>query len=165
MSEPKGQILPGSEFGDLLTELAKQCERIVEIGTWHGLGSTLCLSRGLVRTTQRLWTIEQSYEMWTEARGYYPREHRMRFLCAHAVDVIDELPNGIDLVLLDGHDEQTDFEFDLLLPKLTRFVALDDTNVRKNQRQVRLATEWGWRVIKIGAPGVRHGWAVYERTI
>ncbi|MDA1277250.1 MAG: hypothetical protein O2960_24835, partial [Verrucomicrobia bacterium] len=82
MSEPKGQILPNSEFGDLLTELAKKSETILEIGTWHGQGSTLCLAKGLVRPTQRMWTVDQSFEMWMEAKAHYVSDPRIRFLNA-----------------------------------------------------------------------------------
>lgn len=160
MSEIKGQILPDSEFGELLTALAKQCENIVEIGTWHGKGSTLCLSRGLVRVTQCFWTIDPSKEMWLEAQGYY-RDARMRFLNARTVDVLNKLPLNIHLILFDGHDEETDEEFDKLYTRLRKFVALDDTNVRKNQRQVKLLLERGWRVLK-QRTGDRNGWAVFE---
>jgi len=163
MSEPKGQILPNSEFGDLLTEIASKSETILEIGTWHGQGSTLCLSRGLVRPTQRMWTVDQSKEMWKEARGYYPDEQRIRFLNAHTVDIMDEIPPLIDLVLFDGNDEQTDGEFDNLFPRIEKFIALDDTNEMKNKRQVNILKQiLGWKVVK-HQTGDRNGWAVFER--
>lgn len=163
MSEPKGQILPDSEFGELLTELAKKCERIVEIGTWHGQGSTLCLFRGLVRMTQLMWTIEQDETVWREAKGYYKDKSRIMFLNMHGVDAIGHLPTELDFILFDGHDEQTDGEFDLYLPRLTRFVALDDTNVRKNARQLKLLRDdLKWTLIK-NRTGDRNGWAVFEK--
>lgn len=158
-----GQILPGSVFGDLLTALAKQSERIVEIGTWHGLGSTLCLSRGLVRPAQLMWTVEQDKAMWEEAQCRYRTKPRIMFLNMHGVDALGHLPAKIDLMLFDGHDDQTDGEFDLYLPRLTRFVALDDTNTRKNERQVRvLRDELKWRMVR-HRPEDRNGWAIFER--
>lgn len=163
MSELKGQILPDSEFGDLLTELAKKSETILEIGTWHGQGSTLCLSRGLVRPSQRMWTVDQSKEMWKEARGYYPDEERIRFLRAHTIDILDEVPPLIDLVLFDGNDEQTDGEFDKLFPRILKFVALDDTNERKNRRQRNILLQCrGWSVIG-DKQNDRNGWSIFEK--
>jgi predicted O-methyltransferase YrrM len=162
MSEPKGQILPDSEFGDLLTSLATQSQTILEIGTWHGKGSTLCLARGLKRPDQHMWTVDRDKAVWEEARGYYKHEPRITFLNARTVDVLTQLPIEFDLVLFDGADEDTNEEFDLLLPRLNRFVALDDTNVQKNERQVKLLTAWNWKLIK-HRTGDRNGWAVFER--
>lgn len=161
MMEPKGQILPATKFGDLLTDLAKECETILEIGTWHGLGSTLCLSLGLVRPTQRMWTVDQSLEMWKEARSYYPEEYRIRFLKAHAIDILDEIPQKIDLILFDGNDLQTDTEFDLLVGRIQKYAALDDTRERKNVRQRRdLVGRW---ITVADVQDERNGWAVFKR--
>lgn len=162
MSEPKGQILPDSEFGDLLTELSKKSETILEIGTWHGQGSTLCLARGLVRPTQRMWSVDKSKAMRDEAASYYPSERRIQFLNVEAIEILDELPS-MHLVLFDGDDESTDAEFDAILPRLSKYVALDDTNVRKNSRQVNILKQClGWRVVK-HRTGDRNGWAVFEK--
>jgi len=162
MSEPQGQILPGSEFGDCLTEIAKECETILEIGTWRGLGSTLCLSKGLIRPTQRMWTVDRSFEMWMEAKAHYVSEPRIRFLNAHTVDVLDEIPLRIDLVLFDGSDTQTDTEFDLLVHRIQKYVALDDTVERKNSRQVHDLISMGWNLI-CGSEIQRNGWAVFKK--
>jgi len=163
MSEPQGQILPNSEFGDCLTEFAKECETILEIGTWRGLGSTLCLSKGLVRTTQRMWTVDQSFEMWMEAKSHYVSESRIRFLNARTVDVLDEIPINLDLVLFDGDDIQTDREFDLIIPIIEKFIALDDTNERKNARQLStLSNSSKWEIIR-GSETQRNGWAIFKR--
>lgn len=163
MSEPKGQILPGSEFGDALTEIAKQCETILEIGTWRGQGSTLCLAYGMGRKTQRMWTIDQSFEMWMEAKAHYVSEPRIRFLNAHTVDVMDELPQKLDMVLFDGGDDLTDREFDLLFPRIQKFIALDDTNEKKNRRQMDLLLSSSSWVLFRGSEIQRNGWAIFER--
>lgn len=157
-----GQILPDSEFGDLLTSLATQCETILEIGTWHGKGSTLCLSRGLKRKTQRMWSIERDKTMWKEASTYYRHDSRITFLHAQTVNALELIPASLDLVLFDGADEDTNTEFDLLFPRLNRFVALDDTNVQKNERQVKLLQAWNWKTVKQHT-GDRNGWAVFEK--
>lgn len=78
--EPTGQILPHSTFGRTLTRLAMNSNTIVELGCWHGGGSTKCLADGLVRPEQRMWSIDTSPQMIAEARGRNPDE-RITFLC------------------------------------------------------------------------------------
>lgn len=63
-----GQILPGSKFGDKLTELAREAKVIVEIGTWKGGGSTWCLAKGLSDFSW-LITVEADFKAQMEARG------------------------------------------------------------------------------------------------
>lgn len=162
MSEPRGQILPGSEFGDCLTKLAMECETILEIGTWRGLGSTLCLAKGLVRPTQRMWTVDQSFEMWMEAKAHYVSEPRIRFLNAHTVGILDEIPLRLDMVLFDGGDIQTDTEFDLLVHRIQKYAAFDDTIERKNSRQIYEMNAMGWMPVA-GSNSQRNGWAVFKK--
>lgn len=160
MSEPLGQILPDSAFGRKLTELARQSETIVEVGTWHGEGSTRCLANGLVRPTQRFWTIEQDKACWEEARARY-LDKRITFINAHVIEIFRDLAIPIDLLLLDGHDEQTDDEFDAVHAKCG-IIALDDTNERKNRRQLKLLTDWRWKLVASDSND-RNGWAIFQR--
>lgn len=48
-NDPQGQILAGHRFGEWISLLAgsARCEKIVEIGTWKGLGSTRLLAEAL----------------------------------------------------------------------------------------------------------------------
>lgn len=46
-------------------------------------------------------------------------------------NVLHELPQDIDLLLLDGGEFSTKAEFDLLSPRCTKWVILDDTKTRK----------------------------------
>ena len=160
IEEPKGQILPGSPFGDMLTSLAKRSEVIVEIGTWHGLGSTLCLSKGLVRDSQRMWTFEADKRVSAEAKGYYT-DPRIEFVPTRFLDSVHLLPSVIDLILFDGSDEETDAEFDYISP-FCRVIALDDTNERKNRRQRQTLIDTGWHILA-DYPHERHGWFIAER--
>lgn len=82
MTKPEtiGQILPETNFGKVLTRLAMNSNSIVEIGCWHGGGSTKCLAAGLVRPEQRMWSVDTSPEMIAEARERNPDE-RITFLC------------------------------------------------------------------------------------
>lgn len=66
-----GQILPGSKFGDKLTELAREAKVIVEIGTWKGGGSTFCLWKGLQSESQWMITMDAERERVLEARRRY----------------------------------------------------------------------------------------------
>lgn len=78
--EPIGQIMPDTYFGRVLTRLAMNSDRIVEIGCWRGGGSTRCLAAGLVRPEQRMWSVDTSPQMIAEARERNPDE-RITFLC------------------------------------------------------------------------------------
>lgn len=75
----RGQIRPGSKFGDMLTQLARGSEIIVETGTWRGLGSTLCLYLGLERASQKIYSIELDPTLHNEAKSYYD-DSRMIFI-------------------------------------------------------------------------------------
>lgn len=162
MSEPIGQILPGSSFGNALTDLAKDCETILEIGTWRGGGSTECLRRGLCRTTQRIWSVEWDFNRWMEAKELHKAEDRIRFLRAATVHVLDEIPSNLDLVLFDGGDGDSDTEFGLLFPRIRKYIALDDTKERKNRRQLELLNNMGWVLIH-GSETERYGWAIFKK--
>lgn len=157
MSE-RGQIEPSSEFGQELTRLAKDSERIVEIGSFFGEGSTLCLAHGLIRPTQRMYVVEQSQEMWFASSRFH-QDHRIRFIREHTFEALSELPPFIDLMLFDGGDLTTDQEFDLLYSRCGKYIALDDINERKNRRQ--------FAALKFLRPIIRechydrNGWAVF----
>jgi hypothetical protein len=46
-------------------------------------------------------------------------------------NVLDKIPTEIDFLLLDGGEFTTYYEFLLLFPRCTKFIALDDVNVSK----------------------------------
>lgn len=162
-TEPRGQILPGSRFGDLLTELAKEAEVICEIGTWHGLGSTKCLANGLVRHTQRMWTFERDKEVSAEAASYY-NDSRITFVNGSILETPrTHTFRNIDLLLLDGDDIETEQEFQAYKDSC-KVIALDDTNERKNrlQRAIILNNPQTWQVIEDCLSG-RLGWLIASR--
>lgn len=155
----RGQILPESEFGRWLTELASRSANVVEIGGWHGEGSTRCLVEG---RPLNLWTVEQDLECLRELHRLYDKIP-VTIVEGKALDVLSQLPAEIDLLLLDGDDLTTDDEFDQLFPRCRKWIALDDTNERKNSRQFRLLTELGWRLVA-GRSEERNGWAIFEKS-
>ncbi|MGV8083747.1 MAG: hypothetical protein AB2L09_08985 [Coriobacteriia bacterium] len=68
-----GQINRGWPMGDLLYELAStpEVQKVLEIGTWRGDGSTLVLAEALGRTGGRLWTMELKEENYRAACEFY----------------------------------------------------------------------------------------------
>lgn len=104
MNEPSGQIMPDTNFGKVLTRLAMNSNTIVEIGCWHGGGSTKCLAAGLVRPEQRMWSVDVSPKMIAEARGRNPDE-RITFLCGTVLKPKE--CNPLNHGLYDGSWEQS----------------------------------------------------------
>ncbi len=158
MNPERGQIDWESKFGMELTRLATLSSTIVEIGTWHGEGSTVALAKGMVSPSQRMWCLEQDPARWLEASRFHS-DPRIKFLNEVASNAVDQLPQRIDLILFDGGDETTDLEFDLLYSRCRGFIALDDINERKNRRQ--------FAALKVLRPLVsenirdRNGWAIF----
>eukprot|EP00003_Mantamonas_plastica_P022669 TRINITY_DN389_c0_g1_i6.p1 TRINITY_DN389_c0_g1~~TRINITY_DN389_c0_g1_i6.p1 ORF type:complete len:222 (+),score=57.25 TRINITY_DN389_c0_g1_i6:61-666(+) len=69
-----GQITMNTGFGQELNKLAKQddVELFLEIGTWFGGGSSLCIAKGLKETNKDgnkwLYTLEIFEDCWQYAR-------------------------------------------------------------------------------------------------
>ena len=76
-----GQILLDSPFGDALRRLAAldDVKTILEVGTWSGYGSTLCLAVGVAqRRHQRgceIWSLEANKVMAEEAKKNWKEIH------------------------------------------------------------------------------------------
>lgn len=191
----QGQITADSVFGTLLTKYAIESETILEVGTWLGQGSTLCLAKGLVRDTQRMWTVEQDEGLWREAKAHYD-DPRITFLRGRIVgdegfeefshpdpdmivsyrwekgvfleapNVADQLPEKIGLCLFDAGEWSSTAEMDLLLPRCA-IVALDDTAPHKAHKNVHNRQ----RLILEGWKALhedlesRNGWAIFERPV
>lgn len=163
-----GQILPNSEFGKMLTFLTRKSQTIVEIGTWHGEGSTRCIAQGLVRPDQRFFTVESSRQMWERAKAKY-NDPRIAFLLGtvspmdDVPSVLDQIPPSIDLLLIDGGEYNGTQDFDALSGR-SKVIALDDTaeHCHKGKVPRKRLFEYGWKVLA-DQPTDRNGWAVFER--
>jgi len=60
-------------------------------------------------------------------------------------NVLDKIPDTIDFLLLDGGEFTTYYEFLILFPRCTKFIALDDVNVskcREIRRILQLDPNW-----------------------
>lgn len=210
--EPKGQILPEINFGQVLTKLASLSNTIVEIGCWRGGGSTKCLAAGLVKPEQRMWSVDVSPEMVASAKELNPDE-RITFLCGTVLtpeecdwqkvdsslgytrgrDMLppeeprrsdsiremqactsfhyigDQIPEQIDLLLLDGGEYASRFEF-LKLFKRCKVIALDDTrrdvawkNYQNHMGLMSPLNPLGWNLM-FNRPFERNGWSVFYRV-
>lgn len=165
----QGQILPESTFGKALTKLAEQCDVIVEIGTWNGLGSTKCLANGLIRNSQKLFSVESDETMFNKARNLYS-DDRIIFLngTVSAMNdtqiVLSQLPEKIDCLLIDGGDVTGASDLDTLIDRITKFIALDDTapGHEKNSGNRSRLVESGWYVI-VDELTERNGFAIFQR--
>ena len=66
-----GQINIGSISGDIITEICKRDDvtNIVEIGTWNGMGSTLCVIKGIKESklSKNFISLELYEDMFREA--------------------------------------------------------------------------------------------------
>lgn len=84
----------------------------------------------------------------TEAQ-WLASDRRFRF---GAPNVEDQLPASIDLLVLDG-GEFTTFSDYLTLRGKTKWLYLDDCNVRKNRLVLKTAVEDGFRVVQSSGDG------------
>lgn len=68
-----GQINLGTVPGDIIYEISKRedVREIVEIGTWNGMGSTICVIKGIEDSgkQKRFTSIELYKEMYEEAKS------------------------------------------------------------------------------------------------
>ena len=77
-------------------------------------------------------------------------------------DVSNQLPESIDLLLLDGGDFTSYNEYRKLKDKVKYYIALDDTNVLKNRKsQEELLSDKDFECIR--KSNDRNGWSVFKR--
>lgn len=87
-----GQINLGSPFGNLIYDLAKRKDvrTIVEIGTWNGLGSTLCVLEAIKDQGKSFTTVELYKEMYKEAeKNLQPYRDQLMILYGSIVEMSD----------------------------------------------------------------------------
>ena len=162
---PTGQVGLESEVGRWIALISslESVKNIVEIGTWRGNGTTLCIAKGLKMRNQnnaRLLGLELVRELSDEAAKRHANNPHIRILWGRVVDVstfddadltveeekwlksdieaanlapeiMAKLPSVIDLLVLDGGEFSTHAEFHALKGRVSNWIILDDTRLRK----------------------------------
>ena len=204
------QILKSSNLGSIITALSEQSNTIVEIGTFDGLGSTLCVLEAIkLRLNDnkvKFQTIELDSEMYqislNNLREYLQYDYFkiLNGAVTHNHLVIDEfsacfndldqlsrdhyylwhkrevdqlkharliknlLPNTIDLLILDGSEYTTYYEWQELKDRTNLFV-LDDTNILKCKRiRSEMISDPNYQMI-YDDPNDRNGYSVFSRRV
>lgn len=170
---------------------------IVEIGTWNGLGSTKCVIDGLIgKDNYRFTSIESSPEMYAEALKNVGNIPGVELLLGRIIDpinipplvlndtqkgwlqedldhylivpnVLECLPDKIDLIIFDGGEFTSELEFDLISER-SRYIILDDTNAASGSIKFKNVTgrifmgETPFTVIRDNQKD-RNGWLLAEK--
>jgi len=78
--------------------------------------------------------------------------------------ILDRIPSEIDFVLFDGGEFTTFFEFQILFPRCTNIIAMDDVNVSKCRKMREILTanpEW----TEIHYIPERNGFSIFKRKV
>ena len=166
----RGQISLESELGTWIAFISSltTIRTIVDIGTWSGAGSTLCIASGVnkrareFRHNVKVLGFEIDPEMSRIATKNLERFKSIQVVhgsivsdsqldrenlspdeeiwleqdlkrLASAPNVLELVPEKLDLLVLDGGEFSSHAEYLTLKSRLVGWVVLDDTNVRKNR--------------------------------
>jgi hypothetical protein len=173
-----GQIHLYTSAGKKLMELAtrEEVHNIVDLGTWNGLGTTMCLLNGMLFRDKKpnFISIECNSDKYKVALSnlhmYLTKMPSAKLLCGsiikdsdmsdiyqvfpemlsnseyqrwHHIDVeniklsnnvYDLLPPKIELVVFDGGEFTTYYEFKKIFDRCNRYIALDDCYALKTKR-------------------------------
>ena len=198
-----GQINLGTTSGDIIFDITKRedVKSIVEIGTWNGMGSTLCVIKGIKESgiSKSFTSIELYPDMFNIANSNLKEdisyvkllngriiEHNDIYWFDHSTidfntddharlwyqkdislltdskNVLDQLPEEIDFLILDGGEYTTYPEW-LLLKSRTKIVALDDSNILKTSRIRKEILESGEYITMYDNLLYRNGFSVFEK--
>ena len=202
-----GQITMHTESGKQIYRILREdnsIKRIVEIGTWNGRGSTMCVIYGIQgQNVESFHSIECNKEkhlaaleflesqieenitlLWgsivdtayvaSEAyRANFPQLAKSERLngwfdidlknCEAAPRILKDLPDQIDFLHLDGGEYTTLNEFEILFPRCTGYIALDDIfmdKCREVRRRLTESAEWS-EIVRLEC---RNGFSVFKRT-
>jgi hypothetical protein len=198
-----GQIHPRTSEGVFIQDLLGQhagasIKNVVEIGTWNGLGSTLCILNGLflhqdipfyslecckekqltavenlenniTNSTHLLWgTVVDVDRIQSEDYLKYFTSINKEWYevdlknCLETPNVLSALPAEIDFLLLDGGEYTSLNEFEILFPRCTQYILLDDTYISKCQEvENRLQSNTSWK--RIFHSEERNGFSCWQK--
>jgi len=203
--ENTGQITLHTEEGRSIMKLLQGADikTIVEIGTWNGLGSTMCILHGIQGKDVQFWSLECNKEKHTAAVESLSDliDARVELIWGSVVDVevvssekylsnfpslkdsetlqgwfkadlancmacpkvLKDLPEKIDFLLLDGGEFTSLYEFFVLLPRCSGYIALDDTLTDKC-RQVRKCLTESFDWIEVTCIDSSKGFSIFKRV-
>ena len=92
-----GQIQINSEAGKWISKLCNEQDvhNIVEIGTWNGMGSTLCAYEAIKQTNKKLFSLEINNEMHEIAKKNYLEKNEVSLFLGKITDETIDL-NSLD---------------------------------------------------------------------
>ena len=191
-----GQMNQNTQRGKLLMQNIKEnsYNTIVEIGTWNGLGSTLCVLNTMkenceffsLESNKKFYDIasnnlEQHKEKLKLTYGSLITHDELKDFSLSLVlnaeqklwleedlsnlkntkIVLEELPETIDLLVLDGGEFSSFLEWEKLKLR-TKVVALDDCNVLKNSKVVN-ELEKDKNYVKVYSTDEGHGFVIFKK--
>jgi hypothetical protein len=191
-----GQINMDQTFGKKIYEIAQKdtVRNIIEIGSWNGQGSTVCLMNGIIfKKNSKLYSFEACSEMHNKAKTFWNNYHtnnklhllngtlhrnivnfqennplfvrewyhyEEKVLNQANLIKIDDIEN-VDFVVLDGGEYTTDGDFEVLVDKNPKYIALDDTRVYKCSKiRQYLLNSNDWKLYDENI-NERNGWAIF----
>ena len=195
---PQGQVQPADRLGEWIHLLSSEdaVHKIVEIGTWKGLGTTLIVANAIAQRDnvsfvsleanrnfhdtavknlrkKRVYGVNliwgsiissedlDSSELTAEEKLWLEQDLSALESCP---DVKHLVPDEIDLLILDGGEFSTWSEFNWLLPRVRRFIVLDDTRVRKSKKADRYL-ESSSQFVRVGHVADRNGLSVWTKAV
>jgi hypothetical protein len=200
-----GQITVDTDIWSSIYEVVQNpnIKNIVEIGTWNGMGSTLCVIDGIKNfpNDKYFWSIELYPNMYKSAvknlndfltpnikllngRIIEPEEvywfdhstinlksdshaikwynKDMKFL-KNSENVLSELPESIDLLILDGGEYTTYPEYHKLKDR-TNTIVLDDVNILKCKKiREELLSDSNFKLLNENLEE-RNGFSIFQRN-
>ncbi len=138
------RMISGHLQGKLLTSISKmiQPELAVEVGTFTGYAA-ICIARGLSESG-KLHTIEVNDELVPFAQRYFQRAGLSEKIIQHtgdARDALQNIPENIDMVFIDGDKEQYVSYYQTVFPKVRKGGIILADNVLWSGKVVKEVTE------------------------
>jgi hypothetical protein len=166
-----GQIHGKTELGAWITMISslRDVRTIVDVGTWSGAGSTLCVAKGVkkklpeYRRGTKVLGFEIDEGMAAKAKRKLDKFDFVQVVYGSLVDseqldrdlltsdesswlkadlekmtrapiVLEQVPQFVDLLILDGGEFSSQAEFFALRDRIAGWVILDDIRTRKNKK-------------------------------
>lgn len=170
-----GQMVPEERKALFDVAIENRCKRILEIGTWRGVGSTYILASAAKSNDGVLYTVESDKRNYDTAQDIYNTE--LSYLKPSVIfvygDSSKEIPGLIkainfDMVFFDGEEngEKTFKDFRLIEKKIEQgcVIACHDWNIGKQSKlrpYLESSKDFEQAVIISDSPT---GFAVYKKT-